>query len=558
MDTPDHEDIENVVAEETPKAGRREWIGLAVLALPCLLYSMDLTVLELAVPKLSADLKPTSSQLLWIMDIYGFLLAGFLITMGTLGDRIGRRRLLLIGAAAFGVASVAAAFSSSAEMLIATRALLGVAGATLAPSTLSLIRNMFLDPDQRAFAIGVWATSFAAGAAIGPLAGGVLLEFFWWGSVFLLAVPMMALLLVLGPLLLPEFRDPGAGRLDLTSAALSLAAVLAVIYGLKQVAQDGVGWLPALSIAAGVVVGAVFVRRQQDLADPLIDLRLFRIPAFGASLAAFLLSIFVIAGIFFFIAQYLQLVLGLSPLVAGLWTLPSAGGLVAGSMLAPLVARRVRPAFVMAGGLALSAVGFGMLTQVDAASGFGVLVAGSVVLALGAAPVGTLATDVLVGSAPPERAGAASGISETSAEFGGALGIAILGSIGTAVYRSEVANAIPNDLPSGAAEAARDTLGGAVAAADELPDRLGAGLLVAAREAFTHGLQLTAITSAALTLGMAILAVALLRHARTGSEREGQPSPEPKVTIPGSSPIGAGLDPATPAPESRAPGIEEP
>jgi DHA2 family multidrug resistance protein-like MFS transporter len=251
-------------------------------------------------------------------------------------------------------------------------------------------------------------------------------------------------------------------------------------------------------------------------------------------------------------------VLGLSPLVAGLWTLPSAGGLVAGSMLAPLVARRVHPAFVMAGGLALSAVGFGMLTQVDAASGFGVLVAGSVVLALGAAPVGTLATDVIVGSAPPERAGAASGISETSAEFGGALGIAILGSIGTAVYRSEVANAIPNDLPSGAAEAARDTLGGAVAAADELPDRLGAGLLVAAREAFTHGLQLTAITSATLTLGVAILAVALLRHVRTGSEREGQPSPEPKATIPGSSPIGAGLDPATPAPESRAPGIEEP
>ena len=558
MDTPNHEGIESVVADGAPKAGRREWIGLAVIALPCLLYSMDLTVLELAVPKLSADLKPTSSQLLWIMDIYGFLLAGFLITMGTLGDRIGRRRLLLIGAAAFGVASVAAAFSSSAEMLIATRALLGVAGATLAPSTLSLIRNMFLDPDQRAFAIGVWATSFAAGAAIGPLAGGVLLEFFWWGSVFLLAVPVMALLLVLGPLLLPEFRDLGAGRLDLTSAALSLAAVLAVIYGLKQVAQDGVGWLPALSIAAGVVVGAVFVRRQQDLADPLIDLRLFRIPAFGASLAAFLLSIFVIAGIFFFIAQYLQLVLGLSPLVAGLWTLPSAGGLVAGSMLAPLVARRVHPAFVMAGGLALSAVGFGMLTQVDAASGFGVLVAGSVVLALGAAPVGTLATDVIVGSAPPERAGAASGISETSAEFGGALGIAILGSIGTAVYRSEVANAIPNDLPSGAAEAARDTLGGAVAAADELPDRLGAGLLVAAREAFTHGLQLTAITSAALALGMAILAVAVLRHARTGSEREGQPSLEPKATIPGSSPIGAGLDPATPAPESRAPGIEEP
>jgi MFS transporter, DHA2 family, multidrug resistance protein len=512
-------------AGAAPRAGRREWIGLAVIALPCLLYSMDLTVLELAVPKLSADLKPTSSQLLWIMDIYGFLLAGCLITMGTLGDRIGRRRLLLIGAAAFGVASVLAAFSRSAEMLIATRALLGIAGATLAPSTLSLIRNMFLDSDQRTFAIGVWATSFSAGAAIGPLAGGFLLEHFWWGSVFLLAVPVMALLLVLGPLLLPEFRDPQAGRLDLTSAALSLAAVLAVIYGLKQVAQDGLGWLPVLSVAAGVAAGAAFARRQRELADPLIDLGLFRAPAFSASLAAFMLSIFVIAGIFLFLAQYLQLVLGLSPLQAGLWTVPSAGGLIAGSMLAPLIVRRVRPAFVMAGGLALSAVGFGMLIQVNAASGLAILVIGSVVFSLGVAPVGTLASDIIVGSAPPERAGAASGISETSAELGGALGIAVLGSVGTAVYRSEVTGAVPADVPPAAAEAARDTLGGAVAAAEELPDPLGAELLDAAREAFTQALQLTAITSAAIVVGVAILAAVVLRDVRKGSGPEGQPEP---------------------------------
>src|SRR5215208_4349432 len=437
--------------DEAPKASHREWVGLAVLALPCLLYSMDLEVLYLAVPKLSADLGPTSSQLLWITDIYGFLLAGFLITMGTLGDRIGRRRLLMIGAGAFGAASVLAAFSTSSEMLIAARALLGIAGATLAPSTLSLIRNMFLDPDQRTFAIGVWATSFSAGAALGPLAGGALLEFFWWGSVFLVAVPVMALLLVLGPLLLPEFRDPQAGRLDLTSAALSLAAVLAVIYGLKQVAQDGLGWLPVLSVAAGVAAGAAFARRQRELADPLIDLGLFRAPAFSASLAAFMISIFVIAGIFLFLAQYLQLVLGLSPLQAGLWTVPSAGGLIAGSMLAPLIVRRVRPAFVMAGGLALSAVGFGMLIQVNAASGLAILVIGSVVFSLGVAPVGTLASDIIVGSAPPERAGAASGISETSAELGGALGIAVLGSVGTAVYRSEVTGAVPADVPPAAA-----------------------------------------------------------------------------------------------------------
>jgi len=320
--------------DEAPKASRREWVGLAVLALPCLLYSMDLEVLYLAVPKLSADLGPTSSQLLWITDIYGFLLAGFLITMGTLGDRIGRRRLLMIGAGAFGAASVLAAFSTSSEMLIAARALLGIAGATLAPSTLSLIRNMFLDPDQRTFAIGVWATSFSAGAALGPLAGGALLQFFWWGSVFLVAVPVMALLLMLGPALLPDSRDPEAGRLDLSSAVLSLVAVLAVIYGLKQVAQEGMGGLPLLSILIGLAAGVIFVRRQRTLADPLIDLALFRTPSFTASLAAFALSIFVIAGIFLFIAQYLQLVLGLSPMVAGLWTVPSSGGLIAGSMLA--------------------------------------------------------------------------------------------------------------------------------------------------------------------------------------------------------------------------------
>jgi MFS transporter, DHA2 family, multidrug resistance protein len=557
MNTNDHEDIENVTAHAALRAGRREWIGLAVIALPCLLYSMDLTVLELAVPKLSADLRPTSSQLLWILDIYGFLLAGFLITMGTLGDRIGRRRLLLVGAAAFGAASVLAAFSKSAEMLIATRALLGVAGATLAPSTLSLIRNMFLDPDQRTFAIGVWATSFSAGAAIGPLAGGFLLEHFWWGSVFLLAVPVMALLLMLGPMLLPEFGDSEAGRLDFFSAALSLAAVLAVIYGLKQVAQDGMGWLPVLSIAAGGAVGIVFVRRQRTLADPLIDLRLFRVPAFSTALATFASSIFVIAGIFLFIAQYLQLVLKLSPLVAGLWTVPSAGGLIAGSMLAPVLVRRVRPAFVMAGGLALSAVGFGMLAQVNAASGLAILVAGSVVLALGVAPVGTLATDIIVGSAPPERAGAASGISETSAELGGALGIAVLGSIGTAVYRSQVADAFPDGVPSEAAEATRDTLGGAVAAADQLPDRVGAGLLDTAREAFTQGLQVTAITSAAIVLGMAILAAVLLRNVRTGSESEGLAGREPDAAIPRSTGVGQVLgSPSAAGPENCAPGRE--
>ena len=283
-----------------------------VLALPCLLYSMDLTVLHLAVPKLTADLRPSSVELLWIIDIYGFMVAGSLITMGTLGDRIGRRRLLMIGAVAFGVASVAAAFSASAPMLIATRALLGVAGATIAPSTLSLIRNMFQDPQQRTTAIGVWITSFSLGGAIGPLVGGVLLEAFWWGSVFLIGVPVMVLLLVVGPRLLPEYRDPDAGRLDLISAALSLTAVLAMIYGLKRIAQDGLTAAAVAFIAAGIAIGAVFARRQLRLPDPLLDLRLFRMRGFSASLATYGLSILLSFGAFLFLPQYLQLVLGMS------------------------------------------------------------------------------------------------------------------------------------------------------------------------------------------------------------------------------------------------------
>jgi DHA2 family multidrug resistance protein-like MFS transporter len=506
--------------ENPVRAGRREWVGLAVLALACVLYSMDLTVLHLAVPELSADLEPSSAQLLWIVDIYGFMLAGSLITMGTLGDRIGRRRLLLIGAAFFGLASLLAAFSTSAEMLIVARALLGVAGATLAPSTLSLIRSMFLDPQQRTFAIGVWITSFSAGAVIGPPIGGVLLEFFWWGSVFLLAVPVMVLLLVLGPLLLPEFRDPEAGRLDLVSAALSLAAVLAVIYGLKQITQDGLDGRPALSVLVGVVLGAVFVQRQRTLADPLIDLQLFRVPAFSASLGAYLLATFVAFGAFLFIFQYLQLVLGQSPLEAALWGMPSFVAFIVGALLTPVLVRRFRPGFVIAGGMAVAAAGYALLSQVGVDSALALLVTASIVFSLGEAFVFTLATDLIVGIAPLERAGSAAAISETSSELGGALGIAVLGSIGTAVYRSQVADAVPAGVPPAATEAAQDTLAGAVETADALPGRLGDGLLDTAREAFVQGMQAAALTSAVLAALAAVVIVLFLRHAGVASAQE--------------------------------------
>ncbi len=325
-----------------------------MLTLACLLYVMDLTVLHLAVPTLSAKLQPTSAQLLWIVDIYGYMVAGFLITMGTLGDRIGRRRLLLIGAAPFGALSIMATYAASAEQLIAARALLGIAGTTLAPSTLSLIFAMFDDPRQRATAGAVWISAFSAGSAVGPVLGGVLLEHFWWGSVFLLGLPVIGALLVLGPLVLPEYHDADAGRLDIGSVGLSLVAVLAVIFGCKQIAQDGIAAQEIVTIVAGVAVGVVFARRQLTLADPMIDLRLFGNRRLSASLAVNLISIFVVVGYFLYVAQYLQLVIGLSPLQAGLWSVPSAVGFIIGSRVAPHIVARADPGRIIVVGLVLA------------------------------------------------------------------------------------------------------------------------------------------------------------------------------------------------------------
>ncbi len=494
--------------QETPKAGRREWIGLAVIALPCALYAMDLTVLNLAVPQLSKDFRPSASQLLWIIDIYGFMVAGWLITMGTLGDRIGRRKLLLIGAAAFGGTSVIAAFSTGASMLIATRALLGLAGATVAPSTLSLIRNMFHDDAQRTFAISIWITSYSVGGAIGPLVGGVMLEHFWWGSVFLLSVPIMILVLILGPMLLPEYRDPQAGKLDIASAAMSLSAILLIVYGLKRIAESGVAGIPLTTIAAGVLIGVVFVRRQQMLAEPLLDLRLFKVRRFTAALSLYLLAGVVAFGVYIFIAQYLQLVIGLSPLKAGLVTLPWSAGFIVGTLLVPPIVRRIQPAYAMSGGLVLAAIGFGVLTMIDGGHGVAVVMAASIIFSLGLAPVFTLTTDIIIGSAPPERAGAAAAISETSGELGGVLGIAFMGSIGTAVYRTAM-----SDAP----QAARGTLGGALALAERLPSREAALLTQHAREAFVHAMDVTASIETGIVVIMAIMAFALLRSARPAS-----------------------------------------
>ena len=505
------------MSQSTPntKATRREWIGLAIIALPCLVYAMDLTVLNLALPALSAELNPSSAQLLWIIDIYGFLVAGFLISMGTLGDRIGRRKLLLIGAAAFAVASSIAAFSNSAEMLIAMRALLGIAGATLAPSTLSLIRNIFHDERERQFAIGVWIASFSVGGVIGPLVGGVLLQFFPWGSVFLVAVPVMVLLLVLGPVLLPEYRDPSAGQLDIASVALSLLAVLTTVYGLKQIAEHGFSLRPIVILIAGIVVGAVFVRRQGRLAYPLLDLALFRQPKFSAAIAAYGLSCLAMFGVYIFISQYLQLVLGLSPLQAGLATVPWALAFVVGSLLAPRLARHLAPVTVLVWGLLAAAMGFAIIALVDSRFGLWVLIAGTVVMSLGLAPVFTIGNEMIITAAPPERAGAASAISETAAEFSGALGIALFGSIGTALYRTTLSGTMPIGVQTDEASAALATLGAAVAVARTLTSATANLLMEAAQMAFVSALQFVAMLGAVVLLTASVLSRRILAARKT-------------------------------------------
>ncbi|GLZ82112.1 MFS transporter [Actinorhabdospora filicis] len=479
------------------RAGRREWIALAVLALPTLLISIDVYVLLLALPQMAADLGASGVEQLWITDVYGFLLAGFLITMGTLGDRIGRRKLLLIGAAAFGVMSVLAAYSTSPGMLIGARAVLGIAGAVLGPSTMSLIRTLFPNPKQMGLALGIWGLCFSAGAVIGPLVGGAMLARFWWGSVFLLGVPAMALLLILGPVLLPEYRDPDAGRLDLVSVALSLVAVLPTVYGLKELAKDGWHPVPAIAIAAGVAFAVAFVRRQRRLEHPLLDLRLFARRTFTTALGGTIAATTLMGALMLFITQDLQLVEGLTSFEAGLWMMPAILANAVSFLVAPMLARRFRPAHVIAVGLAISVSGLIVMTRTDTTSGPLTLAIGFALLFLGAGPLVTLGVQLVLGSAPPEKAGAAAALNETGGQFGFAFGLAAFGSLAAAVYASRMGG---GDFVETATTARA------------LPPAEAATVLAPAREAFVSGLHLIATISAVLLTLVAVLMLRLMRN----------------------------------------------
>jgi MFS transporter, DHA2 family, multidrug resistance protein len=490
----------------SPKASPRAWLALAVLCLPTVLTTVDLNVLFLALPRISADLGAGSNAQLWLMDIYGFMIAGFLVTMGTLGDRIGRRTVLLAGAALFIAASVTAAFAPSTSVLIGARAVLGIAGATVMPNVLALIRDLFKDPKQLNMAYGIWGTALMAGVILGPTVGGLLLGAFWWGAAFLLGVPIMGLLLLVGPGLLPDARDPNAGRLDVTSVALSLAAILPFVYGLKEIARGGAGVVSVAAIAVGVSAAVTFVARQRRLADPLLDLRLFGNRSLRGALVLGLVIAFLMGGLGLAATGFLQLVRGLSPLEIGLWLLaPSLAMIVAGNV-APAIATRVRPAYVLAVGLVLAAAGNLLLTQVGAAGGMALLIVAIFVIYIGGSPVGIMSNSIVMMSTPPEKAGAAGALSSTSGEFGVALGVAVLGALGTSVYRGQV------EVPAGVDGAAHESIAGAVSVSGQLPGPVAGALLDSAREAFTSGMHVIAAVSAVIFAGLAVLTLVTLRH----------------------------------------------
>ncbi|HYJ74442.1 MAG TPA: MFS transporter, partial [Kineosporiaceae bacterium] len=492
----------------TAGTGPRAWASLAVLVLPCLLVSMDGHVLNLALPQLSAQLRPSAPELLWIVDGYVFCVAGTLLVMGALADRVGRRRLLLVGAAAFAAASTAAAFATSPAVLVAARAAQGVAGATLMPSTLALIHEIFADARRRRIALGVWAGAFAVGGVVAPAVAGVLLERFWWGSVFLLALPAMALLLVLGPVLLPESRADRPPAADVGSAALALAGVLAAVFGVKQIAAGHPGPVAFAAVAVGVVLCLAFVRRQHRSPAPWIDPASLRRPLFAVPLATNALGFFVLYGTSFFLTQYLQLGLGLGPLEAGLWTVPSSLGWLLGSSLGPSLGERLGPRAALAGGLLVAAAGVGVLALLGPVLGLAGVVAGSVIFSIGLAPAYLLATGFGIAAARADQAGAASGLLETSAELGGALGIALLGSLGGAVYRLGIGEV--------AGDEARESLAGALSVASGLPEPLAGQLAAQARSAFVDGFRIAEVAGAVLLVTLSAALVVLLRDRADG------------------------------------------
>ncbi len=496
--------------ERVQRAGPREWLALAVIVMPVLLISIDNTVLTFALPQVSVALRPSGEQLLWLVDIYPLMLAGLLIAAGGLGDRVGRRRLLLIGAAGFGIASVGAAFSPTAEALIAWRVLLGIFGATLMPSTLSLIRTIFPHRTDRRIAVATWAATFAGGAALGPVVGGYLLEHLWWGSVFLVNVPIIVVFLAAAGFLVPESRDPNPGRLDVLGIVFSMLAMLPFVYGIKQLAEQGVTTEPVAAMTLGAVGGWLFVRRQATARHPLIDLGLFSNRAFSGALGANLLSMMGYAGFLFFAAQFLQLVVGLSPMAAATVLVPGLVVTIVAGFTVVRLARRVPVHALVSLSFVMSAAGYAIAAFAGTPTTWSIMIAFAV-LGLGIGFAETLTNDVMLSSVPSHQAGAAAAASETAYEIGAVLGTAVLGSVLTASYRTHLT--VPAVARFGEQDSAFETLGGTLEHARRFPNMLGEQLALSAHAAFENAVQLTSAVAIVVALGAAWVSWRMLRDA---------------------------------------------
>lgn len=501
----------STVSGQAPRAGTRDWIALGVLMLPVLLVSVDNTVLSFAIPKITADLTPTGSESLWMIDIYPLVLAGLLISMGSFADRIGRRRMLLIGGTGFTVVSALAAFAPSAFWLIVARAVLGLFGAMIMPATLSLIRNTFLDSSQRRKAVAIWASCFAGGSALGPIVGGLLLENFPWGSVFLMAVPVLIPLLVLGPILITESRDPNPGRIDPTSIVLSFAAMVPIVLSIKTFSAEGASPKALIAAAVGALCLWLFVRRQLRHSNPMLDVRLFGIRTFTGSALANMLSLLSMTGFLFFVAQHLQLIVGMSPTQSGLVLLPGMAMSVIIGLTVARLARIIPPAWLVSGGLLLNAIGYAAMAFINPPPVL-LLMLAFMLVGAGVGAAETLSNDLILSSAPPEKAAAAASISETAYEIGAILGTAILGSVLTAVYRSQLV--LPEGLDPTQIQHAQGTLAGALETAKDLPGATADALWQSASHAFDNGAVVTSLVACGLMLGAATLAAFMLRGAR--------------------------------------------
>ncbi|MDX2595636.1 MULTISPECIES: MFS transporter [Streptomyces] len=501
-----------------PAAGANRWVVLVVLCVSLLLVALDATVLHVAVPAVTEDLRPGAIELLWIVDVYPLVCASLLILFGTLGDRIGRRRVLLLGYALFGVASAVAALAPSAQTLILARALLGVGGAMIMPATLSILRQVFPDRRERALAIGIWSAVAAVGAAVGPLLGGFLLEHFWWGSVFLVNIPLMLVSLPVGRLLLPESRGDRDGPWDVVGALMAAGGLFGVVLGVKRLGggEPVASLLTLVPLLLGGTLIVLFVRRQGRCAHPLVDLRMFRRAAYSTSVGCIVLAMLALVGLELIAAQYLQLVLGLSPLQTGLRLLPLTVAAMAAGLAGARMLRRFGPRRMVCFGFCLTAAAVLTLTAMGGTDDAGLLLFGFVLLGFGLETTLFGAYESMLSEAPAEQAGGAAAIGETSYQLGAGIGIALLGSVMNASYAPGLAS-VPG-VPSRASAAAGHSLGEAYDVAGRLGGSAGAALRRAARDSFVHGLHVTLLVSAGLLLLGAVMALRLPRVMQCGEE----------------------------------------